>query len=287
MPEPSLSVVIPVRDGAKVLPPLLGSLDRQTLPRERFEVVVVDNGSRDGGADLARSWGARVVRLQIAGISRARNSGAEAAASDRIAYIDADCVADSGWLEAMARCAGSKPLIAGPVRITAGDPPNAVERFERLWRFAQAAWVKQGWAATANLLVEREAFEAVGGFDEAYGHNGEDADFCIRAGRAGFDLGYCRDAAVSHPAERRLWPMLMRSFWHGHGSACIRRRIGAGYVAWRHPRPLLDGTAAARRVGIDSSVVAPGDWPAMRRLARAAYAFRTAGSLWSELDRRG
>lgn len=284
-PAPSFSVIVPVRDGAPVLRTLLDSLRSQTLPPEEFEVVVVDNGSRDDGAEVARSMGATVVELPHPGIARARNTGAAAARGDRLAYMDADCVADPGWLEALARCAGSTPLIAGPVRITTAEPANAIERFERLWRFTQEAWVGQGWAATANLLVEREAFEAIGGFDEAYGHNGEDVDFCIRAGRAGFELSYCPDAMAFHPAEHRLWPVLRRSFWHGHGGAHIDRRIGGGYVAWRHPRPLFQGVAAARLLGIAEPVVEPGDWPTMRRLAHLAYAFRVAGSVWAHLDR--
>jgi len=268
-----------------MLPGLLESLRRQTLPRERFEVVVVDNGSRDDGAEVARSLGAVVIEDPVPGRARARNKGVTAADGDHLAFIDADCIAAPQWLEMLARCAGSKPLIAGPIVVTTGERPNKVERFERLWRFAQDAWVRQGWAATANLLVEREAFEAVGGFDEAYRSIGEDADLCIRAARSGFELGYCPGAEVSHAGERRLWPMLKRSFWHGYSSAQVSRRIGAGYVAWRRPRALLAGDEAARALGFDESMVAPGDWASMQRLARASYALRVAGSLWSEVAR--
>src|SRR5947208_2213682 len=82
--------------------------------------------------------------------SRARNRGARAARADRFAFIDADCVATPGWLEAMRGCAGRAPLLAGAVRVTTEEPPNAIERFEVLWRFDQESWVKLGWAATAN-----------------------------------------------------------------------------------------------------------------------------------------
>ena len=57
------------------------------------------------------------------------------------------------------------PLVAGDVRVRVREHPNAIERYEAMWRFGQASWVRQGWAATANLLVHAEAFEAVGGFD--------------------------------------------------------------------------------------------------------------------------
>src|SRR6185503_21065226 len=100
-------------------------------------------------------------------------------------------------LEALLGCR-EEPLAAGPVETTTSDPPNAVERLEARWRFAQEHWVRQGWAATANLCAERRVLEAVGGFDPAYRHIGEDADLCLRAGRAGFVLGWCPGALVRH-----------------------------------------------------------------------------------------
>ncbi|MGI8461556.1 MAG: glycosyltransferase family 2 protein [Solirubrobacterales bacterium] len=285
MPNPALSVIVPVRDGAEELRKLLESLARQTLPRDRFETIVVDNASRDRSASVARDLGAKVVTEPVPSRARARNAGVTAASGNRFAFVDADCVATPGWLEALDRIAGSSPLIAGAVQVTMAEPPNAVERFESLWRFEQGAWVTDGWAATANLLVDREAFEAVGGFDPAYRSIGEDADFCLRAGRAGYGISYCADAVIEHPAEEDLWPMLKRSFWHGYSSAHVARRIGAGYVAWRRPRPLMHGERAATAIGISSSRVPSDDWATMRRLSRLAYAMRVAGSLWSELRR--
>jgi hypothetical protein len=183
------------------------------------------------------------------------------------------------WLEALLGGAGAAPLVAGPVVLTTRTPASAVERFQRGWRFAQSAWVAQGWAATANLLVDRTAFDAVGGFDEAYRHIAEDADLCIRAGRAGFRLGYCAAAEVHHAADARAWPMLKRLFWHGYSSAQALRRVGYGHCAWRHPRPLVDGAAARAAFAADDAQ------SMTTALARAGYAMRVAGSVWSEVLR--
>ena len=90
----------------------------------------------------------------------------------------------------------------------------------------------QGWAATANLMVARRAFDAVGGFDPAY-HYGEDVDFCLRAGRSGYELRFCAAALVFHEAERELRPVVRRAFNHGYGAAQVMRRLGVGHVAWR------------------------------------------------------
>ena len=279
------SVIIPVKDGAGSIPMLLDSLAAQTLARDRFELIVVDNASRDGTGDVAREHGATVVEEPVANRSRARNRGAREARADRFAFIDADCVAAAGWLEAMLGCAGSAPLLAGAVRVTAHEPPNAIERFEALWRFDQASWVKQGWAATANMCVERAAFEAVGGLDETYRHIGEDVDFCVRAVRAGYALGYCPDAVVTHDAEHRMRPLLRRSWAHGYSGNQAHYRLGLGYRAWRRPRPLLSRNEALRLYKVPRDAFDRAEWRRMGRLAQASYAARVAGSVWSELSR--
>jgi GT2 family glycosyltransferase len=285
VPTPELSVIVPVRNGADSLPPLLRSLEAQTLPRERFEVIVVDNDSSDGTADVAAAHGAHVVSEPIANRSRARNRGAEAASTSLYAFTDADCVADARWLESLLACADRAPLVAGEVELRVRDRPNAIERFEALWRFGQSAWVEQGWAATANLLVHAEAFDAIGGFDPTWRHIGEDADFCFRARDAGHALGYCPEALVSHLGESELRPFLRRFFLHGYSVNQMHYRWGLGYRAWRSPAPALAGERALRDIGHAPESFDRGEWRRMARLARAGYAARVAGSLWAEVVR--
>lgn len=282
---PEISVVIPVRNGSRSIGALLASLAAQSLAPERFEVIVVDNGSHDATGDTAASLGARVVYEAIPNRSRARNAGARAARADLLAFTDADCTVSPHWLEALLECRGQAPLLAGKVRVTTGVPPGAVERFELLWRFSQEAWVADGWAATANLMVERRAFESVGGFDSAYRHIGEDADFCLRAGRAGFTLGYCDAAVVEHGAERALAPLGRRAFFHGYSASQVLHRVGVGHTAWRDLRPLLSPHAALAHVGIEARSVAPCERRKLSILASVTYACRVAGSLWAVVRR--
>jgi GT2 family glycosyltransferase len=281
-----ISVVVPVRDGSASLPALLRALAAQTLARDRFEVVVVDNASRDATAQTARGGGADVVVAEpVPGRARARNAGVSAARGRRIAFTDADCRPSPGWLEALTGCLDRAPLVAGPVRLTTGSPPSAVERLEGLWRFKQAEHVAQdGWAASANLGVRREAFEAIGGFDTAYARIGEDVDLCLRARAAGFELAYCSEAEVAHPAESSAASVVRRGFAHGWSSNQHHHRLeGRGWQHWRHPLPALRGDWALRRFGEDAARTA-GRGPLLR-LARAEYAARVLGSAWAELWR--
>ena len=282
---PEVSVVVPVRDGASSLPALLESLRAQDLGDERYEVVVVDNASRDGSAAIAASWGARVVTEPRPNRSRARNAGAGAARAGVFAFIDADCTAAPTWLGELLACRGRAPLMAGTIEMSTGDPPNVIERFEARSRFTQETGVEQGWAATANLLVEREAFEAVGGFDSTYRHIGEDVDFCVRAGRAGFGIGFCERAVVFHEAESEIGPVIRRAFFHGYSAAQVLRRLGAGHVAWRDVRFALSPRAALAFNGIDADALPGRERRAYAAIAMSSYASRVAGSVWASLLR--
>jgi GT2 family glycosyltransferase len=281
--SPEISVIVPVRNGAGSLGPLLDSLAAQTLEAERYEVIVVDNASTDDTATLAAAGGARLVHEPIPNRSRARNRGVSIARSRLYAFTDADCVADPHWLEQLLAHAELAPLVAGNVHLRTSTSPNAVERFEALWRFGQEAWVKQGWAATANLLVHAEAFAAIGGFDPTWRHIGEDVDFCFRARAAGYSLAYCGGAIVLHDGESELGPLLKRCYRHGYSVNQAFYRLGAGYRAWRDPAPALRGDHALRQFGYLPDGFERREWRRMARVARLGYAARVVGSLCAEL----
>jgi GT2 family glycosyltransferase len=274
-----IAVITTVRDGAHALQGLADALDAQTL--RGFEWVVIDNASRDRTADVARGRGATVVTEPRPGRARARNRGVAATEARLLAFTDADCRPRPDWLERLA--AGlerGEPLVAGRVVVTTSARPNAIERFEALWRFRDDP--QRGWAPTANLGMRRDAFDGIGGFDAGYRHIGEDVDLCLRARAAGFELTRCPDAVVEHAAESERRPVLRRSFEQAYALHDLHRRHGlrAGRY-WRNPGPLVRGDWALRRFGIDPAQLPPGERRAVLRIARAEYAARIAGSIWA------
>ena len=285
-PPPSASVVVPARDAAATLPALLASLAGQDLDRGDLEVVVVDNASRDATALVAEAAGARVVTEVVPGRARARNAGAAAARGGLLLFVDADCVVEPGWARAQVACLKDSPLVAGPVRLQSGEPPNAVERLERLWRFDQEGHVRRdGWAASANLAMRREAFEAVGGFDAGFDRIGEDVDLCLRAAGEGHALAFCPEAVVSHPVESSIATIARRGVAHGWSNLQLSRRYPgrAGSAYWRHPGPVVRGDWALRRFVEDPSEITPGERRRMLAVARVEYAARVVGSGWAAL----
>ncbi|HEX8120672.1 MAG TPA: glycosyltransferase family A protein [Solirubrobacteraceae bacterium] len=267
MRESDITVVIPARDAAAVLPATLGAL-------AGADVVVVDNGSRDDTAAVALAHGARVVHEPRANRARARNAGAKATSAPLLAFLDADCVPSERWLAALTEALADAELAAGPVEWRSRRRPNRIERFDVAWR--THARRTGGFSGSGNLAVRREAFDRLGGFDPAFRAAGEDSDLARRAGSA---VRFVPDAVVAHAAERSVRGLVARGFRHGEANVQMRRRFGpdAGRAYWRHPKPLVAGDWAIRRFGIDDRSLLP--------VARLDYAARMAGSLWATARR--
>jgi GT2 family glycosyltransferase len=274
-----ISVVVPAWNAAAVLPRLLAALARQT---GEHEIVVVDADSTDDTADLADAAGARVISAPRRNRSLARNLGVAAAKADLIAFTDTDCSPAPRWAEALAGCLASSPLASGPIRIEAGPDPRMAERFDLLWRYPQERYAAAGFAASANLGIRRDAFEAIGGFDARF-HHGEDVDLCLRAADADFDLGWCPDAEVAHPAATRLRAVARRGFEHGASARRLARAYPgrAGRRYWTSPGGLVRRGAALRALSVE-----PVDDRGVELAARVDYGARIAGSLWAEVARR-
>jgi glycosyltransferase involved in cell wall biosynthesis len=191
-----MSVIVPARDAEETLPATLEGLAEQAIDEE-FEVVVVDDGSRDATADLAERSPVvdRVVRADGAGPAAARNLGVAAAQGDALAFTDADCRPTPGWLAAGRRALEDADLVQGMVRAV---PDVEIGPYDR------TLWVLAPWGLFegANLFVRRELYERIGGFERWVPPGGkdlgEDAWFGWRARRAQARTAFCDEALVHH-----------------------------------------------------------------------------------------
>ena len=226
-----VSVVVPVRNGARTLRSCLVALLAQSYPAERFEILCIDNGSTDESVDVMRRFFPRVQVLgaKRRGASAARNEGIRRASHRWLAFTDCDCIADADWLASLMRFARSPrraDLMGG--RIVAYQPTTPVERFcERLFDQQRAiAEFKPPYVVSANMIASRDTLTALGAFDESF-PRGQDVELSYRAffgGRATF--GYVDDAVVAHvnPASKAaLW---RKALQHGEAAACVVAKYG-------------------------------------------------------------
>jgi glycosyltransferase involved in cell wall biosynthesis len=222
---PVVSVVIPVRDGATWLPGCLAALASQQ-GTGTFEVIVVDNASRDGSAAVARAHPvvSEVIVEEKPGSYAARNAGVAIARAPVLAFTDVDCTPEPGWLAhgLSALETTGADLVGGAIQADASPQPTLWERYDRAVYLRQEdVVVNLGWAVTANLFVRRVVFDAVGRFDAGL-VSGGDREFCLRAGRRGFAIAYAEDAVVRHRPRTTAGEI-----WR------VNRRIGVGFAALR------------------------------------------------------
>jgi cellulose synthase/poly-beta-1,6-N-acetylglucosamine synthase-like glycosyltransferase len=226
--RPSVSIVVPVRDMAATMPQLVESLGRLDYPEDRREVIVVDNGSSDGSGRLAREAGLTVVDLPSPPSSyAARNAGIARAGGDWVAFTDADCVVDPGWLRPLVRHDSDPSVGAVAGEVVAFRPESTIARLMEHHGFMRHRVTMHhkalDGASTANLAVRRDVLANLGGFRGELRHFG-DMDLCWRMQlELELELKYEPDAIVRHQ-HRRTWRALLRQgVAHGRGVAWMKR----------------------------------------------------------------
>jgi glycosyltransferase involved in cell wall biosynthesis len=237
------SVIVPTKNGAGRLPDLFDALEAQTVGRDAFEVVLVDDGSTDDTAAVAEARGARVVRSpESQGPGAASNLGARNAASDVLAFTDDDTIPAPDWVERglAALEASSSGLVGGHIELLLADHPTvpALVDYGRGY-LDQAGYVADGFAATANLWARRAALERLGGFKTDAAYQTHDRDFGERARAAGLQITYAADAIVAHPTRDRARDLAKVAYRLGLGAAWLRVNApgdqGASVPEWRRP----------------------------------------------------
>lgn len=193
---PAVSVIIPARNAATLISRTLAALAAQS-PHVDHEVLVVDDASNDATARVAKEGGARVVTASGAGPAAARNLGAAAASGEVLAFTDADCVPEPGWLHNLLRefDAGAD-LVQGRVLPPEGVSIGPYDRYI-------AVVAEYGLYETANLALRRELFDALGGFESILTPRngielGEDVWLGWRARRMGARTTFATAAVVRH-----------------------------------------------------------------------------------------
>jgi mycofactocin glycosyltransferase len=245
--RPPVSVVVPFRGDEAAAKLALGALARIELS-DGDEVVLSDNSDEGVAARLAAEP-VRVVRATRERSSyHARNAGARAAqAGEWLLFVDADCAPRPDLLDAYfaepipADCA----VLAGEI---SGDEAQAglMPRYARSRNYlsqTQGLHGKAGTAAaTANMLVRRSAFDAVGGFAEGI-RSGGDVDLCWRLAQAGWTLSYRPGAGVVHRHRETLLGFMGQVARYGAGACWLDTRHPGASPRW----PLVPGLSGSAR----------------------------------------
>lgn len=296
---PRVSVVIPHLNQVDALAECLGSVLGQAIGGGVVEVIVVDNGSRVA-LDAVQAAFPRVTFLAepAPGPGLARNRGVVAARAPVLAFIDADCRAETGWLAAALGAVEADParrVVGGDVRVPFADVRQitAIEAYEAVFSYRQQLHIEtQLYSGTGNLAMGRAVFDAVGpfgGIDTA-----EDMDWGLRAHALGFVTRYVPAMIIYHPARPDFdalatkWRRHIRHAWndycaagHSRGRWLVRAAAVLASVAVHAPKMLASDrvpSVSGRIRGV--SMLVRTRLFRMREMIRVAYAPAESGALF-------
>ena len=217
---PEASVIIPTYSDWHALQKCLDCLAQQSIALHRFEVIVANNNPlSEVPSTLQLPSNARVIHVPKPGSYAARNAALREACGDAFFFTDSDCQPDTHWIEnGLTTLKGLAPIdrIAGAVELFAkGKTWTAAGLYEFMYMFNQSKFSENGWAATANLVTSRAAFDLVGPFNED-GFSGGDRDWGLRAAESGSQIVFSQATLIRHPAREDFSAMAKK----------LRRKIG-------------------------------------------------------------
>ena len=224
------SVIVPVYDGGTTIDRCLDALARQTLPPQRYEVVVVDDGSTDNTRDRAKSHrGVRLLAQVHSGPAAARNLGVEHACGEIVLFTDADCEPLPSWMERLV-APFADPQVVGAKGVYLTRQSELVARFvqaeyeEKYDRMA--AQERIDFVDTYAAAYRRDVFVANGGFDVAFSKASvEDQELSFRLARQGLKMVFVPEAVVYHWGHARdLAAYIQKKLRIGYWKVTVHRR---------------------------------------------------------------
>lgn len=233
-----LSIVIPTYNRPERLSECLKALAQQTLPADRWEIVVVDDGSQQPMQPVVAAVQAgleadskaagsqlqiRLIRQPNGGPAQARNTGAANATGQYLVFTDDDCAPLPDWLAKIAR--GFEQTPKGMI---GGHTLNALDHnlcstasqllIDYLYSYYNEA-TQASFFASNNFALPADLFHQLGGFDTTFPlAAGEDRELCDRIHQQGYPMRYVPDAQIWHAHELSLKKYWRQHFNYGRGA---------------------------------------------------------------------
>ena len=223
------SVIIPAYNARNTIEKCMLALTNQSVPKENYEVIVIDDGSTDNTAEMAKKFQVKYFHQPNHGPATARNKGVREAKGEIILFTDADCVPRDNWIEEMA-----KPFENPEVMAVKGA--YKTEQKTLIARFAQVEFEERfrmlkktesiDMIDTYSAGYRKSVFLSLGGFDTSFpAANNEDTELSYKMSRAGHKMVFNPDAVVyhlNHPDSIERYARL--KFWRGYWRMVVYKR---------------------------------------------------------------
>ena len=237
-----VSVIVPAREGHDHLVRCLRALGEQRGLEDRFEVIVVDDGSEQPLKSIAEEHGARCFAQEPLGPAAARNTGAQAAQGKILAFTDSDCAPAVDWLDQLTAPFADSAVVG--VKGTyaseqAGWVPRFVQQeYEAKYR-RMASLEKIDFIDTYSAAYRRDVFLENGGFDTAFPvPSVEDQELSFRLARKGYRMVFAPQAVVVHIHDETVSEYIRRKFNIGYWKAYMLRWLPEKMLSDSHTLPV-------------------------------------------------
>jgi len=220
MKQPLVSFVIPVLNGEQDIARCLNAIRNQSLTSDQYEVRIVDNGSTDRTQQIVRGLGFHVDVIPGVTVSALRNQAAKSARGDYLAFVDSDVEIMPYWLRHGIAIFESRSTVAAGCFPRAPSPSTWVQEAweaHQCGRHDPNSQRPVAWLPSMNLLVRRDMFVKVGGFNERL-DTAEDVDLCYRLGQLGSILCVPAMEAIHWGEARDLKMFWRKEVWRGKGN---------------------------------------------------------------------
>ncbi len=233
---PRISVVVCSYNGASTIRDTFEGLADLDYPN--YEVIIVNDGSTDATAKIAKEYDVHLISTENRGLSNARNTGMYEASGEIIAYIDDDAYPDSQWLKYLASAYMNSEHggIGGPNINPAGDGPiadcvaNSPGGPLHVLTTDEIAEHIPG----CNMTFRTAALVEINGFDPVYRAAGDDVDVCWRIQQAGYTIGFHPSAFVWHHCRNSIKMYWKQQQGYGKAEALLERKWPEKYNVFGH-----------------------------------------------------
>ena len=266
----------------------LTSIENLTYPD--YEVIVVNDGSRDATGDIARRHASvTVIDIPNGGLSAARNVGLEHATGEIVAYTDGDVRVDPDWLTHLVQPFLTSDVAGagGPNLVPADDPPMA-QCIARAPGSPTQVMLDDRIAEHVpgcNMAFRRDALLAVGGFNPIYLRAGDDVDICWRLQARGWQIGFAPSALVWHRHRASLRAYWRQQVGYGEGESWLKPhhpdQFQGLHIGWRGriygPLPFHRSLTRAR---VNSGTWGTAAFPSVYTIDTYPFAFMPHSARW-------
>jgi cellulose synthase/poly-beta-1,6-N-acetylglucosamine synthase-like glycosyltransferase len=236
MQFPGISIIVPVYNGEAFIAKCIKSLLDLDYPVEKKEILIIDNNSKDKTAEIVREFPVKYIMEKKQGACNARNTGIKNAGFPLVAFTDIDCVVDKLWLRHLVKYFEEEKTGGVGGHLEPIPPKTVIEEYVIFRdilsqeKAMQDEAISPPFLITANAMYRKNILEEIGGFDETFTVNGEDADLSWRVKWKGYNILFEPKAIVHHYHRSTLRGLLKQIRSYGAGTSYLfhkhRKKLG-------------------------------------------------------------